>query len=558
MNSFLLTIALLTDLSFAVCTPRHSTRLIMGISADLLDLRLPESSLQVTPNANLGFGNDLCKPDLVKDHLLMVNIRDNIARYRLRSAAHFDVVISVRQAFGVQETNLTRSTRLNVFFYNWEHEASCVCRPVFRKHPRKKVHVPTKKVEVCSQYMGGFTPLNKFLDAVFPCLPDEVGIDQMRAWWAANGKVFNWASLPTELKEQVVQYCIHQPLGSGDYKQMLSRWNDRARPRRGRREFGIYEIVDKLTDWAALLGVSHQIRAITLRLCFFGSSDMDNGLNVSASSCHSLDSTLKRLGRYLQLTDSNSLPIDHITHTLANCYKHYPRIYPQLKQYATFRHGIRRVHLTMDFIAYMHFFKVTIGSFKDHIRSGSISYEVFEQLPYLSHIAIRLPLQPQQGWLDEPGQPSPRLFYHNFPCPRLLHRVIYERIAELLTIHPRVKVKGFVDADEKSRYKALRAAAMQERRWSAADLEELYADCGGGIELEEPVQPGNWLTVEEIGERQVGTILAGGHTHEAPEDFFPPKCRCEQKCLLIFNEKEKNKRYYGVPVRSWDPSQEDS
>lgn len=532
----------------------------MGISAELLEYRLPltTQTLQSKGNGTLSYESDSWKPGPSSDHPLMINLRNGILKHRLQSAAHFDVVINVKQTFRVQEVDLTRSTRLNVVFGNWGHEESSVCRPVFRKLSRRKVPGPTKRVEVYDQDTGCFIALNKFLNKAFPCFPDEVGITQMRTWWTANGKAVNWTRLPTELKEQVIQYCIHQPPGDGDHRQRLSRWNDRARPRHARREFGIYEIVDKLTDWAALLGVSHQVRAITLRLCFYGSSDFANGFSVLASSCHSLDSMLKRLGRYFQMTDTNSLPIDYTSYALADCYKQYPRIFPQLGQYATFRHGIGRVQLEMDFIAYMHFFRVNIGSFRLHLRPGSISYEIFEQLPHLSHIAILLPRKPNQGWVNDPHQPGPRLFYHNYPCPRTLHRIIYERIAELLTLYINVEVTGFVDLDEETRYNALRKATMQERKWSIADYEQLYAECGGGIELNELVQPGNWLEEEGEQERQMGTTKPSTSAHEAVEDFFPPKCRCEEKCLLIFNEQEKRKRYYMGPVKSCDPMLEDS
>jgi hypothetical protein len=200
----------------------------------------------------------------------------------------------------------------------------------------------------------------------------------------------------------------------------------------------------------------------------------------------------------------------------------------------------------MDFIAYMHFFKVTTGSFKYHLRPGSISYDVFEQLPHLNHIAIRLPLQPQQGWVDQPGQPGPPLFYANFPCPRLLHRVIYERIAEVLTPYPRVKVQGFIDDDEKMRYKALRASALQNLKWSPSELADLYAECAGGIELEDPVQPGIQI-LDSQEKHHFETMTANMANGHAEDSFFPPKCRCVEPCFLIFHEKEEKRRNYRVP-----------
>jgi hypothetical protein len=107
-----------------------------------------------------------------------------------------------------------------------------------------------------------------------------------------------------------------------------------------------------------------------------------------------------------------------------------------------------------------------------------------------------------------------------------------------------------VDADEKLQYKALRKIAIAERKWSTADLDELYADCGGGIELDEPLRPGCWLLDKEREEEQKETVKSFEHIWEATDDFFPPKCRCEEKCLLVFNEKEKKRRYYVGPIRS--------
>lgn len=363
-------------------------------------------------------------------------------------------------------------------------------------------------------------------------------------------QTFNWSGLPTELKERIVQCCAYQPLEQGDYRQRLSRWFDRRRPRDFRREFGIYEIVDKLTDWYALLGVSHQVRAITLRLCFVYYS----GLSLMATSGHSLASSLDRLGRYYQMMDDNGLPMEDSTKALANDYRTHPRIYPQLEQYATFRHSLHSIYLSMDFIAYMHFFKVSVGSFKQHLIPGSISYEVFEELPNLDRLSFRLPRQPQKGWRDRPGQPGPALFFPDFPCPRILHRLIYERIAAVLTLYPCVDVHGFIDADEMDRYDSLRAAAIQNREWSPAELAELYAECDGGVELDEPVQPGSWLVEdgeEEEDESTVGQAsesIAGQAYDGKPEDeFFPPKCRCEEQCSQAFHEKETKRRNYRVP-----------
>lgn len=491
-------------------------------------------SKQLNDLVNFNYEDNACKPDPSEEHPLMSKIRAAITKYRVQSAAHFDVWVDVKQAFRNEEVKLTRQSRLTVLFVDFHGPISYVCRPMFQKHPRKRRHVLTEKVQIRDK--RGFMPLDDFLNTNYPCFLDSVHDQQMQAWWGVNGKMFNWTGLPTELKEQVIQSCVNRPLEYSDYRRIRKRYNSRFDIRHDRgREFGIYEIVDKLTAWVALLGVSHQVRAITLRLCFVGSTGLSS-FSITASSCCSLDDALNRLGRYHQMTEPNSLPIDHKTQALAYCYKQYPRIFPHLKRYAVFRHGLRKVHMNMDFIGYMHFFKVTTGGFERYLRSGSISYEVFSQLPHLNEVIIRLPRRPHHGWRDKPGQCGPRLFYDDFPCPRMLHRVIYERVAAVLTLYPRVKVMGFIDADESVRFNLLRVSAMEHSKWTTGDYDELYADCDGGIELEDIVESEN-RPEEFAEERRVVADL-----DERVDTFFPPKCRCVEKCYLVFNEREDNRR----------------
>jgi hypothetical protein len=511
----------------------------MALSTDFAELAQPVCTTTAWPIFD--HGKQLLDLSETEEHLLMANIRNIIMAYRLQSAAHFDISINVKQAFRVEDIRLAQGSKLNVLFLGFTETNSYVCRSVFCKHPRKKTRVATKKVDILDAGSGGFVALNKFLSMKYPSYPDSVGNTQMRAWWAANGKVFKWLSLPTELKEHIVQYCLHEP---------VTLWKYQTFKRRskygfvGRREPGVYEIVEMLTHWASLLGVSHQVRAITLRLCLIGNSEMivPGGFSVSSRSRRNFDSILERLSSHYQMIEPNSLPTDYTTQALADCYKQYPRIYPHLQQYATFRHGIRQIYLCMNFIDYMHLFKVTKGGFERYTkRPGAITYEVFEQLPNVSEIALRLPRRPRQGWLDDPGQIGPILFHYEFPCVRMLHRVIYERIAEALTLYSNVKVKGFVDKYERDRFYTLRESNMANSKWTAAEYEELYAECGGGVELEEMVLPGSWLEEAEEQEEQkvANTHRAGRDVPEPTADaFFPPECRCETKCHLTFLEVE--------------------
>lgn len=516
-------------------------------------------SLQPSPDRFFSYTNNTSassQSEEVEEHPLMVNIRDTITKYRMQSAAHFDTHINVKQAYPADTTKTTRETKLYVLFFGWNDSETYVFRPVFRKHPKRKTHALTAKVQILDDSIGKFVCLSRFLEGRYPIFPNSIKDSHLQAWWAANGKSFNWANLPTELKEHVIQYCIDQKYES-PLMRRLNRRNDKSF---GAAKFrGIHEILDKLADWSTLLGVSHQVRAITLRLCFAGTSETGKygALSLSASSDKSLASALRRLGGFYQMTDSNSLPFNFNTQYLADCYKQHPRIYPHLAHHATLRHGLRRIHLNLGFIGSMHFFKVTAAGFDKCLIPGDMSYEVFEQLPSLTEIAIQLPREPRQGWIDSPRQKGPRLFYDDAPCPRLLHRVIFERIAEVLTLYHPVKVKGFVDDDEWVRYRDLRRAALQTRKWSPEELGELYEECGGGIELDEPVLPGSWIVEgaeeeneddEKEAKEQIETVQQEASAEEDDEEevepFFPPKCRCEVQCHIVFDQRERTRRRY--------------
>ncbi|KAF2823335.1 hypothetical protein CC86DRAFT_66102 [Ophiobolus disseminans] len=472
------------------------------------------------------------------EHPLMATIREAITQYRMQSAAHFDRTIDVKQAFRAQDMELSRQSKVNVIFSDLFGPERLICSPVFRKQPHKKTFIFTGKVEVWKQ--GRFVPLNDFLSKRFPCFFVAMGDKEMKAWWNANGKDFNWVGLPTELKEQVIAFCIHNPLNQTDFRRkQLARKRNRLVSNR-ESEFGVYEIVSKLTNWNALLGVSHQVRAITLRLCFIGSSDLiqGKGFSIDASSPRGLDKTLSRLGGYYTMVEANSMPVDYDTQALSDCYMHFPRMYSHLKQYATFRHGIRRISLGMTFYEYMRFFRVTVGGFRRYLNPEVISYEVFEQLPHLSEVAIQLPDRPRRGWCNI-LLPGPLMFHHDSPCPRILHRIIYEKAVETLTLYPHLKVTGFVDQEEEARFNQLRATSLKNAEWTAAEYEELYDECGGGISLEEMVQPGSWTATtedeqmeSELIKKEVVPVVI---EQAVDDDFFPPKCRCAEKCNLLLN-----------------------
>ncbi|KAH7078296.1 hypothetical protein FB567DRAFT_571898 [Paraphoma chrysanthemicola] len=473
----------------------------MGLSSNFIEMaRLsPQTDSPPYNFANTNF-NDNPQNATADEHPAIDIILKAILAFRLQTAAHFEIDISVyiNRIIPVdtetREGFLDPSLRVEVELGDFTRRIPATFRPRFRKARGTGLPRPMNKIEVFEN--GRTTSVNNFLAKQFPIFPDRAVMDTtMQAWWNANGQRFGWADLPTEIKENVIRFCMHAPPAQDQYSARINRHRNRFARLPGDqpgREPGIYEILDQFSNWASLLGVSHQVRAIALRLCLKGTSEMprSKGFCLFANSYEKLDNALYRLGQYYQMIEPNSLPIDDKSRALAQHYKHYPIIYPHLQKYATFAQGLQKVSLYMDFLSSMHFFKVTIGGFERYWWNGRMTYEVFFQLPHLKEIEIRLPLQPRDGWNDYPAQRGPRLFYHvaNQACPRILHRVIYEQIAEVLALYPYVRVKNFGDDDEQARFYELRDEARKNVKFTRKDLDDLYAECGGGIQLDEPVE----------------------------------------------------------------------
>ncbi|KAJ4384324.1 hypothetical protein N0V86_001171 [Didymella sp. IMI 355093] len=344
-----------------------------------------------------------------------------------------------------------------------------------------------------------------------------------------NGKSFNWSALPTELKERVVEHCMRKPRTHGVYSERLARFKWRYKNDHHIREPGPFEIVEQLGDWFQLLYVSHQTRAITLRLCITGGSTLTHseGLCITASSYNGLSSRLSRLGDYYQMTSPNSVPTSAAEEILSKTYERFPHIYPDLSRFATLRHGIQKISFSMDWLSFMHFFKVATGGFDQYHKLKALTYEVFERLPCLNEVVVRLPLRPYGGWRDKPGQCGPLLWHDDSPCPRIMHRVIYERIAEVLAPY-NVTVRNFIDYAEMRQYEAARTEAVKALKFTKVELEELYADDGGGIDL---------LDGEKERSTELEMIRCKVQEQEADTkyvqaDFFPPLCHCDEPCIL--------------------------
>lgn len=457
-------------------------------------------------------------------------IRQKLDRYHRTSPAHFELAVKVHQLRGPHtnddkvEANVTTKVDDILLEGNTVEGRISIavgCRTIVRlRRSRYKVRGCTIINED-----GSSQSLADFLSSNFPIIDGPLCQNTLWHWWLHNGKTFNWAALPTELKERIIGFCMHQPYSYGIYEEKLTRFQKRYENDRKVRKPGPYEIVDQLGDWYQLLYVSHQVRAITLRLCITGGSSLaSKGLCITSSSLRSFSECMDRLGDYYQMTEQHSVPTNAKEQALSKCYSRYPRIYPELHQYATLRHGIQKISLGMDFLSAMHFFKVQARDFQRFCTFRDPTYEILERLPNLNEIVIRLPLRPRKGWRNNPYAGGPPLFHHESPCPRILHRFIYERIAEALASFEKVTVRNFIDVNEEQQFLAARTEAIKALKFTKLDLQELYAASSGGVELPDRVERGA-ISLEKVreGDAEIGNLRIG---------FTPPSCHCEEPCIL--------------------------
>ncbi|EUC34740.1 hypothetical protein COCCADRAFT_3941 [Bipolaris zeicola 26-R-13] len=462
-------------------------------------------------NVNISFTPNDWQVSPRESHPFLQDVRTAVHKYRITSATRFSIPIEVAQS---QSQHLERSEKLANFalwvgFYNFGDRpvfTACRLKSWYRKGTRRV----TDEVEVYMKKIGRYIPLESFLEKTFPTFSEiPVGDQVMFQWWKTNGETFNWSGLPTELKERIICFCMHQ-----SHPRALSRRPIKGAP----------EVTAQFGAWTPLLGVSHQVRAICLRLCFVGSSDLQygKGLCIDVKGHRAFKDCMRRLGKCFQMLEPGHLPSTDKTWQLAETYNHYPRIYPHLSRYATLRHAIRKINLQLSFLDSMHFFKVTIGSFAQYFQQFRLDYGIFGLLPCLNEIRIQLPNA--RGYLaDGPRQQGPRLFYGDpFNCPRILHRIVYEKAAEALATYENVTVYGFMDEVEKESFCKLRDEERKKMRFTVEELEELYREDGGGVELEQSIIPG---VQEEEAEELEWSIIQ--------DAFWPPKCRCKVRCRKV-------------------------
>ncbi|KAL6712357.1 hypothetical protein ACN47E_000234 [Coniothyrium glycines] len=467
-----------------------------------------------------------------EEHNFMNGIRTAVQQYRQQSAAHYSTQIEVHQAIHDKnpnaKTEVTSDFKIVVGFHNF---GTCtpllrICRPKSRRRSGKNGRVVTSEIEIFDN--ESFISIQRFLNRHFPALEVAVGEDCLFRWWSANGKTFNWTGLPTELKENIVRCCMHN-----DHPRVsTSRLRRRLRNGMGMHRIpsGPQEVTDQIGMWFSLLHVSHQVRALTLRLCFTGSSDLeqDKGLCIDVSG-YEFDDCMRRLGRCPQMIEADSLATSDVTRHLARLYNKFPKIYPDLARYATMRHGIRKVHLQLDFLDSMHFFKVTAGEFYRFWQPFPKDYHIIGRLPHLNELIIKLP--DPRGRLEDTYRQLPGMWYKDFECPRFIHRLIYERAAEALAPIENVKMYGFMDETEELRFRKLHEDAKKALLLTHDELAELYMDIEGGISLDEPVASGSYMKAEQdeaeesSDDWQYAQTIGDGGT-----PFWPPKCRCKVLC----------------------------
>lgn len=446
---------------------------------------------------------------------LMSSIEATVLRYRLKSAAHFalDIVAQCQNNANTLENQHEIDSKIKVQFSIYNKEVNRQC---FRRLRRGR---PTTKVLVRER--GSTITLEKSLAKNFPPFDSIISETGMQAFWESNGKLFNWPDLATELKEHVIQYCISNLPPHEDYFHGTQKYHSRY--------YKPYpcEVIEKLGKWRPLFHVSTQVRAITIRLCMNGSLFFKNGLCITSEEYCDFRKRWYQLGKHYQAVEPDGVPSDARTRTLAHRYRYFPKQYPALRRYATFQHGIRKICLHFDITSFLHFFKVTTGGLDQYSHRYSIKCDIFQQLPHLNAIVIVLPWRLQDHPRAFSAQFHPPLFHGTNPCPRLVYRLLYERIAEELAFCKDVSVENLLDSGEAQRFWNLREAAVLSLKFNDDELKELYEECGGGIKIDE-----DWITDDQVSKTEHS--FKDELMQMPKQDFWPPQCQCEVPCKFVF------------------------
>jgi hypothetical protein len=250
----------------------------------------------------------------------------SIGIYEGKSQRHADLKIKVQQhGFthgGPGTYNVLASFRIQVSFESVGLNAGSVmttCRPQY------VAGSPTGLIQ--AKRGGHYITLRQFLRKTFPVEEAPLDLDLLIWDWSKEEDVkpFNWFGLPVELKEMVIEHCMHQSPDRTVCSAALSYYSARSGVDM---ELGPYEVTQQLGDWSDLLRVSKQVRAIALRLCLRGSTSLDLGcgLCIDAASYKSFHECVERLGSHYQVVEDDSVPMDEKTRALAQQYDRFPKI----------------------------------------------------------------------------------------------------------------------------------------------------------------------------------------------------------------------------------------
>lgn len=262
-------------------------------------------------------------------HPFIAHIQAAVLRYRLSSAAHFSVPIEVSQQRHKNNPKCTAKVDekfyLIVGFYNFGASPVYLkCRP--KPGTRQEDAVSAENLQVKWQFRD--TPLDKFLGAKFPPPDLPVGASDVFEWWGANGKTFDWNSLPTELRIQILAQCKGESRSS---------W----RPRRYQKQVskGAPEVRGQFGPWFALLSVSKNVRQLSLGTCF----GPKTRLHLEFRNLDETSRTVQRLDKHKLMSEADSIPIDTRTKKLAYLYTMQPKRYLHLSYYSTFLQRVSSV-----------------------------------------------------------------------------------------------------------------------------------------------------------------------------------------------------------------------
>lgn len=70
--------------------------------------------------------------------------------------------------------------------------------------------------------------MSRFLSTAFPVEEASPSLDPAWDWSVEETQLFNWAGLPVELKEQVIEHCMHQPRDRTTFRATLARRRSRS------------------------------------------------------------------------------------------------------------------------------------------------------------------------------------------------------------------------------------------------------------------------------------------------------------------------------------------